>query len=111
MRREKREETKRRRRRKADCGVDNIVLLCSSRMIKNCLKLRRRKKTRKLRYRYRESIILIGMQNKCPFNFIIQGGMVAVKNLTAKQNKLDEQALKQQELLYNQVCGNRVTKM
>ena len=65
MRREKREETKRRRRRrrrKADCGVDNIVLLCSSRMIKNCLKLRRRKKTRKLRYRYRESIILIGMQ-------------------------------------------------
>lgn len=48
---------------------------------------------------------------KCPFNFIIQGGMVAVKNLTAKQNKLDEQALKQQELLYNQVCGNRVTKM
>jgi len=34
----------------------------------------------------------------------IQGGRAALRNLGSKQRKLDEEALKQQEILYTQVC-------
>ena len=33
-----------------------------------------------------------------------QGGRAAFRNLGSSQNKLDEEALKQQEILYTQVC-------
>ena len=34
----------------------------------------------------------------------IQGGRATLRNLDSKQNKLDEQLLKQQEIMYTQVC-------
>ena len=34
----------------------------------------------------------------------IQGGRATLRNLSSKQNKLDEEMLKQQEILYTQVC-------
>ena len=34
----------------------------------------------------------------------IQGGRAALRNLGSKQRKLDEETLKQQEILYTQVC-------
>ena len=33
----------------------------------------------------------------------IQGGRATLRNLSTKQNKLDEETLKQQEILYTQV--------
>ena len=33
----------------------------------------------------------------------IQGGRATLRNLSSKQNKLDEETLKQQEILYTQV--------
>ena len=36
-------------------------------------------------------------------NADIQGGRAALRNLNSKQNKLDEEMLKQQEILYTQV--------
>jgi len=34
----------------------------------------------------------------------IQGERTALRNLGSKQHKLDEEALKQQDILYTQVC-------
>ena len=34
----------------------------------------------------------------------IQGAKAASRNLSSKLNKLDQEALKQQEIIYNQVC-------
>ena len=34
----------------------------------------------------------------------IQGGRAALRNLGSKHHKLDEEALKQQEILYTQAC-------
>ena len=34
----------------------------------------------------------------------IQGGRASLRNLGSKQSKLDAEALKQQEILYTQVC-------
>ena len=34
----------------------------------------------------------------------IEGGRATFRNLSSKQNKLDEETLKQQEILYTQVC-------